>query len=199
MVKYLFVILIVVAVLIACHNNNGKENRLSDDFNELVLYVHSNVVVDYPDFVFYEAFARLSDEDSLYETGCIDPSSLVVVYGCEGQTMQATIDSCGVKYSLSDYKWTEDIVMTPHVPISLCGAISTLKSNGINVEPGSPVVLRHQLWYNEAEPRYFIGGLGNRNTVNVYTGKVNVPLQQPNDEWLADFEMNQNNDTVCDD
>ena len=42
------------------------------------------------------------------------------------------------------------------------------------VTPG-PVTLRHQLFPGEAEPRYFFGSLGRIHTVNVYTGKIDVP------------------------
>lgn len=196
--KKFVLIIIAIMTLVACHNKKVVE---SQDFNELVVAVQKNVSVDYPNFVFYEAYAKLSKVDSLAQIGKIDPTTLVVVYGKidEIKTLRVTLDSLyNIHYNVINSAWLEDMHMTPYVPLHVDKAIEILCDAGIIIDAGSPIVLRHQLWFKEAEPRYFIGGIGKFNTVNVYTGEINAPLHQPNNVWFEQYreQLKQTTDSI---
>lgn len=183
--------ILVAAVLLtscSCSSKKSVSKIQSSDFNELLMFADSNVVYDYPGFVFYEASAKLSKVDSLAKNGVIDQSTFMAVYECfygDQKTLEVTFDSVGnINYQVIDDVWVEDMVMTPYVPMDLYQAINLLEKDGIAVGAGQPVVLRHQLWFQEPEPRYFFGGVYDCNTVNVYTGIINQPLAEATEEWL---------------
>ena len=183
-------LILVSAVVLAscsCSSKKSARNIKSNDFNELVMFADSNVMSDYRGFAFYEASASLSNIDSLAKKGVIDQSSFMAVYDdlYAVRTLQATFDSLGnISYQVIDSPWLEDMIMTPYVPLYLDQAIELLAKNNIEVYAGQPVVLRHQLWFNEPEPRYFIGSVSDCNTVNVYTNTINQQLAEPTKAWL---------------
>lgn len=185
-------ILIIMAVMLSvcsmtsCNWNKEEQKaqpiNASDNFNELVWKINEQVMANYPTFGFYEAYANLAEYDST-NYGAIDPATLQVVYGdTEGmRTVIACVDEdWNVCYDVVDEPWLEDQQTTPYVPMDLMLALELLQ-NEIDVvyEPGTFVVLRHQLYYREPEPRYFIGPLSALHTVNVYTGEIDAPLAKP--------------------
>ena len=186
--KKILLILVAAVVLASCSCSSKKNASIkSNDFNELVMFTDSNVMSDYRGFAFYEASANLSDIDSLAKKGIIDQSSFMAVYDdlYAARTLQVTFDSIGnIRYQVIDSPWLEDMIMTPYVPLYFDQAIELLAKNNIEVSAGQPVVLRHQLWFNEPEPRYFIGNVSDCNTVNVYTNTINQPLAEPTKAWL---------------
>ena len=168
--------------------NNGTQVPETTDFNVLVIAINEHVAKDYPGYEFYEAYARLNNVDTLAAKGEIDPTTLTVAYGCTYKvgSLQVTVDSLfNNTYHVVDEPWLEDYFMTPFVPMDLKFACELLQNNiDIVFTPGMPVVLRHQLWYKEAEPRYFIGTIATCHTVNVYTGEIDQKLAQPSNEYL---------------
>ena len=171
----------------------------TDNFTELVWKINEQVMADYPTVGFYEAFANLAEYDSA-NYGVIDPTTMVVVYGDTEypRTVQVTVDTNWiVNYTVVDEPWMEDIYTTPYIPMQLEDALDLIENEiGIVYGAGSIVVLRHQLYYKEAEPRWFIGPLSALHTVNVYTGTVDAELDGVIDHLSMDCHYALPCDTV---
>ena len=192
MKKILFIALSFGIVLFsACDPKKGdaaKTVEPTNEFSTLVHEINAEVAKNYPSYAFYEASAKLSNVDSLAQKGFIEPETMMLAYGnVEGMSsLIVTVDSTfKLNFNEVAEPWLEDMFMTPYVPMTLDLAIQILQSEiDIAMQPGAPVVLRHQLWYCEPEPRFFIGSITSLNTVNVYTGEINQPLNHPTKEWV---------------
>ena len=151
-------------------------------FNEALLKINLAVLEKYPSAQFYEAQGHLvaSDNIGCKVDGTIDPAHFRVAYNYfdkHQKTIMGSFNEDGsVNIQVINDIWVEDIIMTPYVALTCDQAIELLceKYGTAAVLPG-PVTLRHQLFPGEAEPRYFFGSLGKIHTVNVYTGKIDVP------------------------
>ena len=167
-------------------------------FNEALLLLNVAVMKEYPDAAFYEAQGYLVPNDSIGVDvdGTIDKDNFKAVY-CkygEGSTIIAKFKkgSNEVEINLIHEPWLEDIVTTPFISLSAEQAIEMIAEKcGSDAIGEGPITLRHQLFPGEAEPRYFIGTLANLHTVNVYTGKIDVPagnLAVSNEEVIKEQE-----------
>ena len=167
----------------------------TNSFDELVWKINEQVMADYPTVGFYEAFSYLAEYDST-NYGVIDPFKTMVVYGdTEGmRTVMASVDSNWmVQYEVVEEPWLEDMFTTPYVPMQLELALELIqKEVDVIYEPGTIVVLRHQLYYMEPEPRYFIGPIAFLHTVNVYTGEVDAQLAGVTDALDGSYVYNIN-------
>ena len=147
-------------------------------FNEALIKLNLAVLEEYPSAQFYEAQGYLipSENVNYNVDGTIDTAHFKVAYDYFGNGRQKTIiGSFNIK--IVDDIWTEDIIMTPYVPITCDQAIKILcEKYGADIVKEGPVTLRHQLFPGESEPRYFFGSIGGVHTVNVYTGKIDVPV-----------------------
>ena len=149
-------------------------------FNEALLELNLAVMKEHPEAAFYEAQGYLVPNDSIgcNVDGTIDKTQFKAVYRKPvNETVVATYDENGdIKIQVIKSPWLEDIVTTPYVPLLAEQAIEILVDKyGADAVTEGPVTLRHQLFPGEAEPRYFIGTLADLHTVNVYTGKIDVP------------------------
>ena len=150
-------------------------------FNEALLTINAAVMKKYPDAAFYEAQGYLVPNDSIgcNVDGTIDPKQFKAVY-CkygENKTIIGTFkDDGSINIDLINDVWLEDIITTPYISMTADEAIEFLvKKYGNDCVGEGPITLRHQLFPGESEPRYFIGTLAELHTVNVYTGKIDVP------------------------
>ena len=151
-------------------------------FNEALLKINLAVLKEYPSAQFYEAQGYLIPTDNIgcKVDGTIDTAKFRVAYNYfdgNQKTIIGTFNEDGtVNIQVVNDIWVEDIIMTPYIAMECEQAIEILcnKYGSSAVNPG-PVTLRHQLFPGEAEPRYFFGSLGRIHTVNVYTGKIDVP------------------------
>ena len=177
----------------ACNGCKGDDKTFgqvdaSNDFNVLMLEIHKMVSAEYTDYAFYEASAKLNSVDSLAAKGLIEPTTMTLAYGGinDKSSLLVTVDSAfNVKVEKVGSPWLEDFYMTPFVPMHLTTACKLLQDSvEISLVPGMPVVLRHQVWYREPEPRYFIGTIAKCHTVNVYSGEIDQRLAQPEKEYL---------------
>lgn len=146
-------------------------------FNEALEKANFAVLEKHPHLGFYEANAMLLDSDENGVDGTVSLDSFKAIYtNMENGTYVATINHSGeVNIEFIDEPWLEDIIMSPYVPMDVEFALKLLAEAGMPFD-GGPLVLRHQLYPEEAEPRYFFGPAMSCNTVGVYTGKINVPL-----------------------
>jgi len=151
-------------------------------FNEALLRINEAVLKKYSNAAFYEAqgfLVEVENENGKTVDGTIDTAQFRVVYNLmeQNKTVIGSFNEVGkVKFEVINEPWLEDIVTTPYVPMTAEDAIDFLvKKYGDNVVGEGPITLRHQLYPGEAEPRYFIGTLADLHTVNVYTGKIDVP------------------------
>lgn len=152
-------------------------------FNEALLKINHEVLSKYPDAQFYEAQGYLVPVDGIGRgvDGTIDTAKFKVVYNYLDKGNQKTIfgtlnDDLTVNVKVINDIWLEDIVMTPYIAMSCEDAIDYICNKyGDNVITAGPVTLRHQLYPGEAEPRYFFGSIYDLHTINVYTGKIDVP------------------------
>lgn len=153
-------------------------------FNEALLKINAVVLKDYPLAQFYEAQGFLVPTENVgcNVDGTIDTARFRVAYNYydenkKQKTLIGTFNEDGtVNVQVVNDVWVEDIIMTPYVSMECADAIEILcKKYGSDVVKSGPVTLRHQLFPGEAEPRYFFGSLGRIHTVNVYTGKIDVP------------------------
>lgn len=150
-------------------------------FNEALLLINAAVLKQYPNAAFYEAQGYLVPNDSIgcNVDGTIDKNKFRAVY-CKFGEMSTIIGSFNedgtVKVEVIKDVWLEDIIMTPYISMSVEQAIEILvKKYGNDAVGEGGVTLRHQLFPGETEPRYFFGGLNNLHTVNVYSGRIDVP------------------------
>lgn len=151
-------------------------------FNEALLKINLAVLTDYPSAQFYEAQGYLIPTDNIgcKVDGTIDTARFRVAYNYfdkNQKTIIGTFNEDGtVNVQIINDIWVEDIIMTPYISMDCEQAIEILCNKyGSNAVGPGPVTLRHQLFPGEAEPRYFFGSLGKIHTVNVYTGKIDVP------------------------
>lgn len=149
-------------------------------FNNALLTLNAAVMKEHPEAAFYEAQGYLVPNDSIgcNVDGTIDVSKFKAVYRKPiNETIIATFDEDGSpKIQIVKSPWLEDIVMTPYIAMGVDEAIEMLvKKYGNKAVTEGPVTLRHQLFPGEAEPRYFFGTIAKLHTVNVYTGKIDVP------------------------
>jgi len=152
-------------------------------FNDALLKINHEVLAKYPDAQFYEAQGYLVPTDNIgcEVDGTIDTAQFRVAYNYVDKERQKTIigtlnDDLTVKVEVINDIWCEDIIMTPYVPMEIEDAIEMICAQCGNDAIGAgPVTLRHQLYPGEAEPRYFFGSLHKLHTINVYTGKIDVP------------------------
>ena len=150
-------------------------------FNEALLTINAAVMKKYPDAAFYEAQGYLVPMNSIgcKVDGTIDKSKFRVAYSKYGENktiLGSFKDDGSVNIELINDIWIEDIVTTPYIGMDCEQAIEFLvKKYGNDAVGEGPVTLRHQLFPGEAEPRYFFGTLTGLHTVNVYTGKIDVP------------------------
>lgn len=152
-------------------------------FNEALLLINAEVMKQHPEVGFYEAQGFLVATDSVdgpYVDGTIDVDKFKAVYtNMNNGTYIGTIKDGKVNIEFVNEPWLEDIIMTPYVPTDIEFAIKLITDKlGKHAVGAGPVTLRHQLFPGEAEPRYFFGTIANCKTVNVYTGKINEPLQR---------------------
>lgn len=188
--SYLFIALLC-ALFVGCSSCQSDNNKQENDsvpvnsalkFNNALYKINLEVLKKYPSAQFYEAqgFLVPKDGNESEVDGTIDAKQFKVAYNYVDADRQKTIigtfnDDLTVNVKLINDIWCEDIVMTPYVPMSVEDAIKMLNEK-LDEQIGSgSVTLRHQLFPGEAEPRYFFGGLNNLHTINVYTGKIDVP------------------------
>ena len=179
-----FMMALACAMLIGCSSCKDGEKpepvNKAIDFNEALFKVNLKVLTDYPMAQFYEAQGYLVPTDSNSVDGTIDAEHFKVAYNFMDADHQKTIigtfnDDMTVKVEVINDIWCEDFVTLPYVPMTAKDAIDILNSQLEEQIGAGPITLRHQLYPGEAEPRYFIGSLGALHTVNVYTGKIDVP------------------------
>lgn len=152
-------------------------------FNEALLKINLAVLTEYPSAQFYEAQGYLIPTENIgcNVDGTIDTAHFKVAYNYFENRRQKTIigtfnDDLTVNVKVVDDIWVEDIIMTPYVPITCDQAIEILcQKYGNDAVGEGPVTLRHQLFPGESEPRYFFGSINAVHTVNVYTGRIDVP------------------------
>ena len=152
-------------------------------FNEALSIINAEVMKQHPLLGFYEAQGHLIQTDNGID-GTIDVDHFKAIYtDMKGNTYIGTIKEEKVNIEIIEEPWLEDIIMTPYISMDIEEAIKfvTKALGEHSIKPG-PVTLRHQLYPGEGEPRYFFGTFNNCNTVNVYTGKVNAPLNTPGRE-----------------
>lgn len=176
---------LVCAMFVACSSCKSEKEVTPVDkvvmFNEALLKVNLEVLKQYPSAQFYEAQGFLVPKnDSSEVDGTIDPSQFKVAYNFMDTDRQKTIigsfnDDLTVKVEVINDIWCEDMVTTPYVPMTADQAIEMINAQIDEKLGAGPITLRHQLYPGEPEPRYFIGSLGALHTINVYTGKVDVP------------------------
>lgn len=206
--KRIFLTLAVIATMFlsACNLFTKEETvekesiNSTDNFNELVWKINEKVMEDYPTVGFYEAFANLAEYDST-NYGVIDPFTMVVVYGDTElpRTVMATVDTNWiVQCEVIEDLWMEDQFTTPYVPMDLELALELIQNEtGTVYGAGTIAVLRHQLYYKEPEPRYFIGSIQALHTANVYTGEVDAQLSEIMDH-VSTYVLYETADTnVC--
>lgn len=152
-------------------------------FNEALQIINAEVMKQHPLLGFYEAQGHLINTDKGID-GTIDVDHFRVIYtDMKGNTYIGTIKEEKVDIQFIQEPWLEDIIMTPYISMDIEEAIKFVtKALGEHAVKPGPVTLRHQLYPGEGEPRYFFGTFNNCNTVNVYTGKVNDPLNTPGKE-----------------
>ena len=178
-----------------CSEDKDKPATVAEtnDFDELYLSINKIIAEKYPAYALYEVEANFSDDDSLANQGVINPMSMKVVYGfTEGnKTLMATVDSAfNVNIEIINSPWLEDMYMTPYQPMTLKYAVEILQNElGVHIKAGLPVCFRHQLWFKEPEPRYFLGTAISCHTVNVYTAEVDQPLAEPTEEFLKEHGL----------
>lgn len=181
-IGYLMIAL-VCALFVGC--SSCSDNTVvykTVDFNEALLKTNLEVLKKFPSAQFYEAQGFLVKKDSTDELdGTVYVEHFRVAYNFMDTDHQKTIigtldENLKVKIELINDVWTEDIVATPYVSMTAKDAIKILNSTLDEKIESGPITLRHQLYPGEPEPRYFIGSLDRLHTVNVYTGKVDVPV-----------------------
>lgn len=176
---------LVCALFVACSscksNKDDTPIEKEPNFNEALLKINLEVLKQYPAAQFYEAQGMLVKKKGKTEVdGAIDAAHFKVAYNFMDVDHQKTIigtfdENLMVKVEVVDDIWVEDMVTTPYVAMTAEDAINILNESLDEKVGTGPITLRHQLYPGEAEPRYFIGVLGNVHSVNVYTGKVDVP------------------------
>jgi len=151
-------------------------------FNDALLKINEEVLKKYPTAAFYEAQGYLIPTNNVgcKVDGTVNEKTFKSVYTLRGDkplTIFGTLNEDGTVKIEEIYDiWMEDVIMTPYVPLSAEYAIELLcKKYGNDVVGEGPIVLRHQLFYGEPEPRYFFGTFMDTHTVNVYTERIDVP------------------------
>lgn len=183
--SYLMIAL-VCAMFVACSSCKSEKEvtpvNKAMSFNEALLMVNLDVLKQYPSAQFYEAQGFLVPADGVEAEvdGTIDASQFRVAYNFMDTDRQKTIigsfnEDMTVKVEVINDIWCEDIVTTPYVPMTAADAIEMINAQLDEQLEAGPITLRHQLYPGEAEPRYFIGSLDKLHTINVYTGKIDVP------------------------
>jgi len=176
---------LVCAMFVACSSCKSNEKltpvNKAVNFNEALLKVNLEVLKQYPSAQFYEAQGFLLAKEGEPEVdGTIDATKFKVAYNFIDVDRQKTIigsfdEKLMVKVDVVDDIWCEDIVTTPYVPMTAADAIEMLNAKLDEKIEAGPITLRHQLYPGESEPRYFIGTLANLHTINVYTGRIDLP------------------------
>lgn len=147
-------------------------------FNDALLKINLAVLTKYPSAQFYEAQGFLVPRNGEVD-GTIDTAQFQAVYNYIDDERQKTIigsfdDDLNIKIEVINDIWCEDIIMTPYVPMEAEDAIEIINKK-LDEEIGvGPIVLRHQLYPGEAEPRYFIGTLKNLHSIKVYSAEVDA-------------------------
>ena len=178
---------LVCAMFVACSSCKSNEDATpigkEPKFNEALLKINLEVLKKYPSAQFYEAQGFLINKKGATEVdGTIDVEHFKVAYNFMDADHQKTIigtfdENLKPKVEVVDDIWVEDFVTTPYIAMTAEEAIEILNSNLEEKVGTGPITLRHQLYPGEPEPRYFIGVLGRVHSVNVYTGKVDVPVE----------------------
>ena len=149
----------------------------TDDFEEIIKSIIPYVNKNYPEFAFYEAYGIIK-QDSAGDFS-VDRNTFHAAFGCptDIKSLFVTVENDTAKFQVFNEPWLEDIYMTPFIPLSMNEAVKTIQKK-IDIAPeGLPIVLRHQLYPGEAEPRWFIGTISDCHTVNVYTMEIDAPLK----------------------
>lgn len=182
---FLFVVAAFAMLFTSCQNCGNtpepeqKDDAVvitSDDWKDIIAKVWPAVNSQYPDYAFYEAEGKVKKLDEVWG---VDRNTFRAAFGNPFKiaSVIAYIQNDTLKFYQVDEPWCEDIYMTLFVPCDLTMAIETLQKT-IDIAPeGSPAVLRHQLFPNELEPRWFIGSIAECHTVNVYSLIVDQPLK----------------------
>lgn len=185
MKKILFLFVAAFAMLFTscqgCGNTEPeqKDNAIvitSDNWDDIIAKVWPAVNANYPDYAFYEAEGKAKKLDDQWG---IDHNTFRAAFGNPFKiaSVLAYIENDTLKFYQVDEPWCEDVYTTPFVPCNLDLAIKTLQKT-IDIAPeGSPCVIRHQLFPDEREPRWFIGTIAECHTVNVYSLIVDQPLK----------------------
>ena len=182
MKKLILMCLALMSIVLMTSCNGCKEQDektedvtliISNDFDANMMKIDSVVRHQYPDFVFFEAYGRFVDEE-----GNVDPKEMGAAYGCVTGigAVVASVQNDTLVLTKYDENWMEDMHMTPFCGMDAKFAVKLLKDKMDILIKGQPVVLRHQLYPMEPEPRFFIGTIATCHTVNVYTGTIDMPL-----------------------
>lgn len=172
--------LMSIVLMTSCNGCKGQDEKTEDvtlitsnDFDANMMKIDSVVRHQYPDFVFFEAYGRFVDEE-----GNVDPKEMGAAYGCVTGigSVVASVQNDTLVLTKYDENWMEDMHMTPFCGMDAKFAVKLLKDKMDILIKGQPVVLRHQLYPMEPEPRFFIGTIATCHTVNVYTGTIDMPL-----------------------
>ena len=172
--------LMSIVLMTSCNSCKGQDEKTEDvtlitsnNFETNVLKIDSIMRHQYPDFVFFEAYGRFVDEE-----GNVDPQKMGAAYGCVTGigSIVASVQNDTLVLTKYNENWMEDIFMTPFCAMDAKFAVKLLKDNMDILVKDQPVVLRHQLYPMEPEPRFFIGAKATCHTVNVYTGTIDMLL-----------------------
>ena len=176
----MYLALMSIVLMTSCNGCKGQDEKTEDvtlitsnDFDANMMKIDSVVRHQYPDFVFFEAYGRFVDEE-----GNVDPKEMGAAYGCVTGigAVVASVQNDTLVLTKYDENWMEDMHMTPFCGMDAKFAVKLLKDKMDILIKGQPVVLRHQLYPMEPEPRFFIGTIATCHTVNVYTGTIDMPL-----------------------
>jgi len=192
--SYLMIAL-ACAIFVGCSSCKSDKDvtpvNKAVDFNEALLKINLEVLKQYPMAQFYEAQGFLVPKDGESEVdGTIDAAQFKVAYNFMDVDSQKTIigtfnDDLTVNIEVVNDIWCEDFVTLPYVPMTAADAIEMLNAQLEEQIEAGPITLRHQLYPDEPEPRYFIGTLDKLHTINVYTGKIDVPVDAATEDSLA--------------
>ena len=184
MKKLIFMCLAMLSMVLttACSGCNKGQDEKTDDvtlitsanFDENLMKIDSVVRHQYPDYAFYEAESHFVNEE-----GDINPQDMFAAYGKINDMgcLLATVQNDTLVLTKVDENWLEDMFMTALVPMDSKLAVKLLKEKIDVAVSGAPVILRHQLYPGEAEPRFFIGSIAKLHTVGVYTAELDTPLK----------------------
>lgn len=186
MKKILFFVMAAFAMLVTSCQSCGSEQEeqkkdeaviiKTDNWEAIIAKIWPVVNEQYPEYAFYEASGKVKKLDS--GNWGVDRNTFRAAYGCpfKNASVLAYVENDTLKLMQVDEPWLEDIYMTPFVPCDLDLAIKTIQKK-VDVDPtGMPAVIRHQLYPGVYEPQLLLGSAYDCHSVNLYSLKVDVPL-----------------------